>query len=286
VAQTAAGFEVRIYKALRSCSGNAKGLFLVMRYFAETNLDRPGYVERDGCRMTQEALAEEARCQTSVDGPDPLSELIGVKDEIGKSLLLEQEGRTFVLPLVRDLHAFRRRRATSKAKCVSKKSPQVLRNTQGGVTSGVTTGVTSPPMVSPPITPSSLSPPPTYLGGGAEEIPQSIFSPTQQAFDRWSNVSRGHPCRWENNEWTPLRALLLDAMQSTPIARGGEVIPRQNLVPQAADWARENGKDFKGIKYAAATVKNLLDEWAKRGMPGIKSTNGHNGAKPKNEDWD
>jgi hypothetical protein len=128
----------------------------------------------------------------------------------------------------------------------------------------------SPLMVSPPVPPLPLSPSPHIPGveGSTAPVPDELRQATLQAFDLWSRASRNRPVVPEQNEHRPLLDLLEVVMQDPPIARGREVIPRQNLVPQAVEFCRLDRREFKGPKYAAAIVRNLLDEWALKGVPG------------------
>ena len=112
-------------------------------------------------------------------------------------------------------------------------------------------------------------------GGG--EWAAGLRRATLEAFGQWSQVSRGHGLREENNEHRPPLELIDTANQEPPITRGREVIPRGSLVPLAAEYAKRDRKEFKGIRYACKIVSEMLEKWSREGMPG---QSGSNGARP------
>lgn len=115
---------------------------------------------------------------------------------------------------------------------------------------------------------------------GEESVSEECHRATWAAFDRWSHVCRHHPLMPERNENRKIAVMLDTLAQEAPIARtDGTLVGRHLLAAQAADFAKTTGKEFKAVEYACTTVKNLLGEWAAKGIPGDKPKNGHH-AKP------
>lgn len=103
-----------------------------------------------------------------------------------------------------------------------------------------------------------------------DAAPPELRSACLAAFGQWSEVSRRHGLRTENNEHTPIFNLIGVVMQEPPIVRGSEAIPRQNLIPQAADFLKQKGVDFKHAPWACGCVRKELEDWARKGVPGAK----------------
>jgi hypothetical protein len=110
------------------------------------------------------------------------------------------------------------------------------------------------------------------------EHPEALIKSTYAAFEAWSMTSRGRPLVDIHNDHRPIRLLLDVVAQLPPIARGKEIIPRQNLVPQAAEHAHQARKPFERPQYAVKIVQSLLEEWAIKGMPGTRDEK--NGRRP------
>lgn len=126
-------------------------------------------------------------------------------------------------------------------------------------------------MVSPPITPSSFPP---VLHTSASEVGEDspVTAAHRQAaydaFDRWAKKCADRPLDATRNEHTAVANLLATVAQDAPIVRSGEQVARHLLVPEVVASCIRNGKDFKGVSYACQTVKNTLDDWSRKGIPG------------------
>ena len=72
-----------------------------------------------------------------------------------------------------------------------------------------------------------------------------------------------------------IQNLILAASQQPEILREGKPIRPDLLIPVVVDHCRKSNKEFKGLAYAIKIVLSMLDEWARKGMPGDRPAKGN-----------
>lgn len=87
------------------------------------------------------------------------------------------------------------------------------------------------------------------------------------ALTKWSYQARGTAIQDMHDEWRVFAGLLEQLAEQPPIARAGELVPRHLLVPVAVEHCIVEVKPFRSARYAAATIRGLLDDWSRSGVP-------------------